>query len=172
MSMPKLFRISAATSMGGFEIVASSAGLRRVCWPGEKQSADLKSLPVSKAPARIVKLLKATAKQLTDYLAGKRVRFNGKLDLSCQSPFAQKVLRELAKVRNGETITYGELAKRAGSAKAARAVGSILANNPLPIIIPCHRVLSSGGSLGGYSGLGGLELKRRLLRLEANPCDK
>ena len=165
MSSPKLFTVSAATSMGLFQLVASSVGLQAVYWSGEKRAESDNVRPVSEAP-RIKKLLETTAKQLVDYCDGKRVRFSGKLDLSGLTPFAQKVLRSLAKVPYGKTITYGELAKRAGSAKAARAVGSVLANNPLPIIVPCHRVLSSNGSLGGFSAPGGVKLKRDLLNLE------
>ena len=130
------------------------------------------SLPVLDAPAVTAKLLKITAKQLADYCNGRQVRFTTRLDLSGLSPFTRKVLRELAKVPYGKTITYGELAKRAGSAKAARAVGAVLANNPLPIIVPCHRVLGSDGSLGGFSAPGGLKLKRQLLLMEQSCLKK
>ena len=181
MLSPKLFSVSASTSLGRFHLVCSGLGLRGVCWPGEKASSSrlkppfgpsaqgrgqASSLPASNASAGTAKLLKTTAKQLADYFDGKAVCFSRKLDLSGLSPFAQKVLRELAKVPYGETISYGELAKRAGKPKAARAVGSVLAKNPLPIIVPCHRVLASDGSLGGYSAPGRLKLKRQLLLME------
>ena len=152
--------------MGRFQLVASTLGLRAVYWPNQKSPAS--SLSDSDAPAATAKLLKATAKQLTDYFQGKQVRFNTKLDLSELSPFAQKVLQTLAKVPYGKTITYGQLAKRAGSPKAARAVGNVLASNPLPIIIPCHRVIAGDGSLGGFSGPKGVKLKRQLLLMEKN----
>ncbi len=165
------FNLFALSSIGRFQLVASIVGLRMVCWPGEKvASSRLKSqassLPASDAPGQTAKLLKVTAKELTDYFDGKAVRFSRQLDLSGLTPFAQKVLRELAKVLYGKTISYGELAKRVGKPKAARAVGSVLANNPLPIIVPCHRVIASDGTLGGYSAPSGLKLKRQLLLME------
>ena len=153
------FNISASTPIGRFKIIASSVGLRCVYWPGEK------FLPSTPKP-QVSSLLKTPAKQLADYFDGVPVRFSAKLDLRELSPFAQKVLRELAKVPYGKTISYGELAKRAGSPKAGRAVGNIVAKNPLPIIVPCHRVIASDGGLGGFSGPGGLKLKRQLLLME------
>ena len=171
-----MFTISVATSLGRFELVASSVGLRRVYWPRKGEKGGRRKAEGGRkkrnTPTGVAKMLKVTARQLGDYFDGRRVRFNGKLDLSGLSPFAQKVLRVLAKVRYGQTITYGELAKRAGSAKAARAVGNVLAKNPLPIIVPCHRVIPSNGSIGGFSAPGGLKLKRQLLLMEDNCARK
>ena len=82
------------------------------------------------------------------------------------SPFYKSVLTACKFVRFGQTINYGELAKKAGRPSSARAVGNALARNPLPLIIPCHRVIRSDGSLGGFSALGGLSLKRKLLAHE------
>lgn len=81
-------------------------------------------------------------------------------------PFHRKVYRALCKVPAGKTVTYAELARRAGSPGAARAVGTAMAKNPWPVIIPCHRVVAGNGKLGGYSGRGGLVTKRALLALE------
>lgn len=81
-------------------------------------------------------------------------------------PFFKRVYRELCKVPAGQTISYAELARRAGSPGAARAVGQAMARNPHPITIPCHRVVASSGKLGGYSGPGGVAAKRRLLKRE------
>ncbi len=81
-------------------------------------------------------------------------------------PFHRKVYKALCKVPAGKTVTYAELAKRAGSKGAARAVGTAMAKNPWPIIIPCHRVVAGDGKLGGYSGRGGVATKRALLVLE------
>ncbi len=81
-------------------------------------------------------------------------------------PFHRKVYKALCKVPAGTTITYAELAKRAGSPGAARAVGQAMAKNPFPIVIPCHRVIASNGKLGGYSGRGGVAAKRALLARE------
>ena len=87
------------------------------------------------------------------------------LDLAGLPPFHEKVLAAARRISYGRTATYGELAARAGSPRAARAVGQAMAHNPVPLIIPCHRVLAAGGRLGGYGG--GLDLKRRLLGLES-----
>ncbi len=100
--------------------------------------------------------------ELEEYFNGKRTEFSCDIDISELSPFAQKILNETEKIKYGETITYAELAKRTGT-RAFRAVGRALASNPVPIIIPCHRVVAKSG-LGGYSG--GLDLKIRLLEFE------
>lgn len=81
-------------------------------------------------------------------------------------PFHRKVYKALCKIPAGKTITYAELARRAGSPGAARAVGQAMAKNPFPIVIPCHRVVAGNGKLGGYSGRGGVAIKRALLALE------
>lgn len=101
--------------------------------------------------------------QLNDYFAGKLKKFSLKIDLH-GTVFQKKVLNELQKVPYGKTISYGELAKKAGSPKAARAVGAVNASNPVPIIIPCHRVIGSNGKLTGFGG--GLDVKEKLLALE------
>jgi methylated-DNA-[protein]-cysteine S-methyltransferase len=80
--------------------------------------------------------------------------------------FQRKVLLTVAEVPRGEFTTYAELAKRIGQPKAARAVGQALGSNPMPLVLPCHRVLASDGSMGGYSGRGGVKTKEKLLRLE------
>lgn len=101
--------------------------------------------------------------ELLEYLVGKRRTFD--LPLKPQgTPFQQKVWSALADIPYGETITYGELARRVGCPKGSRAVGQANHRNPLPILLPCHRVVGAGGTLTGYGG--GLELKQWLLRLE------
>jgi len=87
-------------------------------------------------------------------------------DLSGRTPFQRRVLRQCRQILWGHTLTYGELAARAGSHGAARAVGNIMAANSLPLVIPCHRVVGAAGTLGGFSAPGGVRVKRRLLRLE------
>ena len=105
--------------------------------------------------------------QLREYLDGTRTAFDLPLDISRLTGFRQRVLQETVKIPYGETATYGELARRAGSPNAARAVGGAMAANPIPLVIPCHRVLASDGSLHGYSGgREGLPVKARLLTLE------
>lgn len=103
--------------------------------------------------------------QIAQYFAGERKAFDVPLNLDGVTEFRAEVLRALMEVPYGETTTYGELARAVGRPKAVRAVGSACATNPLPILIPCHRVLRSDGALGGYRG--GTEAKRFLLALES-----
>jgi len=166
MTSSKLFSLSAGSAIGRFGLIASPLGLRRVCWPNQKPPPTLKLYPLSQAPTNVARILKTTAGELAEYFLGCNVRFSARLDLTLLTPFARKVLTALSRLPYGRTMTYGQLAKRVGSAAAARAVGSVLACNPIALIIPCHRVLRSTGELGGFSGPDGPELKGRLLALE------
>ena len=113
------------------------------------------------------------AGMLADYFAGRAVDFAAvPLDLSAVSPFRVRVLTALRRVGYGRTISYGELARRVGRPGAARAVGAAMAANPLPVILPCHRVLRGDGGLGGYSAPGGLRVKRELLKMETVARDQ
>jgi methylated-DNA-[protein]-cysteine S-methyltransferase len=103
-------------------------------------------------------------RQLDEYFEGKRRRFELDVDLRLARDFGRTVLEELGRVPFGEVTTYGALAARAGKPRAARAVGTIMNRNPIPIVLPCHRVVGANGSLVGYAG--GLERKQQLLRLE------
>jgi methylated-DNA-[protein]-cysteine S-methyltransferase len=103
-------------------------------------------------------------RQLDEYFAGTRRDFDLGVDLRPAREFGRAVLEQLAHVPYGELTTYGTLADRAGKPRAARAVGTIMNRNPVPIVLPCHRVVGSGGSLIGYAG--GLDRKRQLLELE------
>jgi methylated-DNA-[protein]-cysteine S-methyltransferase len=105
-----------------------------------------------------------TRRELDQYFEGKRRRFDLQVDLRLARDFGRAVLHELAEVPFGEVTTYGALAARAGKPRAARAVGTIMNRNPIPIVLPCHRVVGSNGSLVGYAG--GLDRKQALLRLE------
>ena len=110
----------------------------------------------------------ALRKKVEEFVAGKRVSFdNIQVRTDHRTEFQRKVILATRAVGFGETVSYGELAARAGSLNAARAVGTVMANNDVPIIIPCHRVLASGGRIGGFSAPQGIDLKRRLLELEA-----
>jgi O-6-methylguanine DNA methyltransferase len=104
------------------------------------------------------------AEQLNDYFDGKRKSFDLPLDLSEGTDFQRAVWRQMAKIPAGETRTYKQLAARIGKPAAVRAVGAACAANPIPILIPCHRIVASNGKLGGFSG--GLHWKQRLLALE------
>lgn len=101
--------------------------------------------------------------QLLEYLAGERVRFELPLDLRA-TPFQHSVYEELLAIPYGETRSYAEVASAVGKPKAVRATGTANGANPIPLIVPCHRVIASGGGLGGYGG--GLPLKKRLLAME------
>lgn len=104
------------------------------------------------------------ARELDQYFEGKRRTFGVAVDLSTLTPFQQRILGATARVPYGDVATYATVAAEAGNRKASRAAGAALGSNPVPIVVPCHRVLASDGSLGGYGG--GLEAKRRLLQLE------
>jgi methylated-DNA-[protein]-cysteine S-methyltransferase len=106
---------------------------------------------------------KKSAREVHFYLEGKLKKFHAKLDLSSGTPFQISVWEELLKIPYGKVKTYGEIAKRIGNPSAARAVGSAVGANPIPIIVPCHRVVATSG-LGGYSC--GVEIKKKLLKLE------
>ena len=105
-------------------------------------------------------------KQVQEYLDGKRTTFDLPLDMSRMSEFQRRVLNTALKIPRGEYLTYGDVAKAIGKPQAYRAVGQALGHNPVPIVIPCHRVLGSDGSLHGYSGGGGIQTKKWLLQLE------
>jgi methylated-DNA-[protein]-cysteine S-methyltransferase len=104
--------------------------------------------------------------QLQEYFDGQRIKFKLNLVLDNVTKFQKKVLLETLNIPQGQITTYGEMAKHLGKAQWARAVGQALARNPIPIIIPCHRVLAADGSLHGYSGGRGIETKAKLLQLE------
>lgn len=112
---------------------------------------------VQDAPAEIVR-------ELREYVAGQRNRFDLPLDWVSLKPFQRAVLETAKQIPFGETRSYGWIAKQIGKPRASRAVGQALRANPIPIILPCHRVISGDGGLGGYAG--GLSLKRKLLALE------
>jgi len=152
--------------VGQLLAAATPAGLVQLGYPNQSRDEMLAALAqrisprLLEAPAR----LDPVRRELDEYFAGKRQRFDLRLDWQLTSGFRQQVLRETAAIPFGETRTYMEMAASAGSPRAHRAAGSALGSNPIPIIVPCHRVLRSGGGLGGYGG--GLDVKRELLTLE------
>ena len=102
--------------------------------------------------------------ELDEYFTGRRRRFEVEVDLSPLTPFQRRILTATARVAYGEVTTYRDVARKAGNEQASRAAGGALGANPIPIVVPCHRVIATDGSLGGYAG--GLPAKRRLLMLE------
>jgi methylated-DNA-[protein]-cysteine S-methyltransferase len=111
-------------------------------------------------------LTEAAIEQVRNYLDGKRANFDLPTDISILTDFQQQVLEATQQIPRGRIATYLEIARKIGNPKAVRAVGQALGGNPIPIVIPCHRVIASNGSLGGYSGGGGPETKAKLLQLE------
>jgi len=164
--MATRFRVF-STQAGPMGIVASGRGLRRVVLPERTAVAVRRAIGKDFGEATEDKtLLPELVDALRRYMEGERVAFDVRLDSGDASPFQAKVWRACWRIGYGRTITYGELAALAGHANAARAVGSAMRCNPFPIVVPCHRVLRGDGSLGGYSGPGGLAFKRWLLELE------
>ncbi len=148
------------TPLGGLLLVANKSELIGLYFTGcEHVPAAAKTW---KLDARHPVLKKAET-ELNEYFAGKRTSFSFPPS-SYGTDFQKRVWSEIAKIPFGQTITYSDLAKRAGKPKAIRAAGTATGRNPLGIIIPCHRVLGKRGAIGGYAG--GLENKRRLLKLE------
>lgn len=152
--------------VGRLLLAATSAGLVRVAFEVEDHDRVLEAVArrvggrVLAAPGR----LDEAARQVDEYLAGRRTDFDLLVDLRLTAGFRRTVLDHLRRVGYGRTVSYAALAAQSGSPRAVRAVGSACATNPLPIVVPCHRVLRSDGSLGGY--VGGLPVKERLLSLE------
>ncbi len=164
--MAKLYR-TVRTQEGYVGYVASDRGLLRVYLP-EKSADALKRAIHQDYPdaAPSTDLLDTLAGDLQRYFEGDAVEFDVKLDWSGRPAFEIDVWRACRRIPYGETDSYGGLAERLGRPGAARAVGMAMAHNPFPIVVPCHRVLKSDGSLGGYSGPGGVDYKRHLLDVE------
>jgi methylated-DNA-[protein]-cysteine S-methyltransferase len=119
---------------------------------------------ISPRVVSVPRRLDAVRRQLDEYFDGTRHEFDLPVDYRLSSGFRRTVLERLARVPYGHTVSYHDLAVEVGNAGASRAVGSAMATNPIPIVLPCHRVLRTGGGLGGYGG--GLDVKEYLLRLE------
>jgi len=155
------------TRFGSAGIVAADKGLSRIVLTGKNMEGFHRLICKLIPEAQYEKqLLPSLQRQLKDYFSGKPVHFRVKLDLSSLADFQRKVLQACARIEYGQTISYGELAGRIGKPKAARAVGGALARNPIPIVIPCHRVIAGDGSMGGFSAEQGIKLKRQLLKME------
>jgi methylated-DNA-[protein]-cysteine S-methyltransferase len=147
----------ATTRRGLLEIGFETAGLDYYL----DRLAERVSPRILESPGR----LDDVRRQLDEYFAGERREFQLPLDWSlCRQGFGRRVLERTARIPYGQARTYGEIAGEAGSPKAHRAAGNALGHNPIPIVVPCHRVLRSGGQLGGYGG--GAPRKRALLELE------
>jgi methylated-DNA-[protein]-cysteine S-methyltransferase len=162
---PTAYYADLATPIGRVLVAATDAGLVRVSF---RQSAasfarELRTqlgLHMVRSTTRTTEVVH----QLRAYFAGRRRAFDVRIDLSRLTPFHRQVLEATAEVPPGQVVSYGEIARRIGRPSGSRAVGQALGRNPVPIVIPCHRVVAAGGRLGGYTG--GLAIKKKLLRLE------
>ena len=158
---------SVDSPLGPLVVAATPRGLVRVAYTDRSSPDDVLaelarrvSPRVLEAPAR----LDGVRRELDEYFAGGRREFETPVDWSQLAGFTREILRATARIRFGDTSTYAGVATKAGSPRAVRAAGNALGANPVPVVVPCHRVLRTGGALGGYAG--GSERKEFLLRLE------
>ena len=155
--MTDTFQTQLDSPIGVLTLVASDEGLRKVLWEGQAEQVGDATL------AEFHPILAAASAQLAEYFAGDRVEFDLSLDL-IGTDFQKAAWLALADVPYGETSSYGEQAERIGRTSAFRAVGAANSKNPIPIVLPCHRIVGADGSLTGFAG--GLAIKQRLLALE------
>jgi methylated-DNA-[protein]-cysteine S-methyltransferase len=157
---------TADSPFGPLLVAATKRGLVRVAFPEEDADATLERLAMRISP-RIIEAhepLDAIRRELDEYFGGRRRQFALPLDWTLVGAFGRRVLRVTSQIPYGGVLSYAEVAAEAGSPRGSRAAGNALGANPIPIVVPCHRVLRSGGALGGYGG--GLERKLFLLELE------
>jgi methylated-DNA-[protein]-cysteine S-methyltransferase len=158
----------ADSPFGSLLLASTESGLVRVGLPTQDENDLLQDLServsprVLEAPAR----LDRARSELDEYFAGKRTQFDLTLDWRLSKDFRRRALRAVSRIPYGRTRTYTEVARSAGNERAVRAAGTACGTNPIPIVVPCHRVLRSGGGLGGYGG--GLPMKEALLELEGS----
>lgn len=152
--------------LGRLTVMVTRRGLVRLSYPGEGSAEQMDEIAARISP-RILEAPERTdrvRRQLDEYFAGRRRRFELPIDWRLVRGFAADVLRATARIPFGSVSSYRQIAADAGSPNAYRAAGNALGSNPVPVVVPCHRVLHAGGGLGGYTG--GLDRKRFLLRLE------
>jgi methylated-DNA-[protein]-cysteine S-methyltransferase len=154
------------TPLGTLTAFVTPDGLVRLSYPGEAIERQLEELAMAVSPRILAapERTDAVRRQLDEYFAGERRSFDVPIDWRLLRGFREAVLRATAAIPFGSVSSYRRVAEAAGSPNAYRAAGNALGTNPIPIVVPCHRVLHSGGGLGGYTG--GLERKRYLLGLE------
>lgn len=158
--------------VGTLVLASTPQGLARLAYVDEgKEDAVMEDIAARLSPRMLSapRRLDEPRRELDEYFAGRRRAFQLTLDLRLLSDFTRRVLDATAEIPYGEVATYKEVAAAAGSPRGSRAAGNALGSNPLPIVLPCHRVLHSGGGLGGYTG--GLARKRVLLAIEGRPAE-
>jgi methylated-DNA-[protein]-cysteine S-methyltransferase len=155
------------TPVGRMQLAATGAGLVRVELHATDSFAEELAATVSPRVMELPARLDDARRQFDEYFDGKRTAFDLPVDWQLSRGFRRTVLQRLFQdVHFGQVVSYRELAEKVGNPKASRAVGTAMATNPVPIVVPCHRVLRTGGSLGGYGG--GLPMKQALLKLEGS----
>jgi methylated-DNA-[protein]-cysteine S-methyltransferase len=155
--------------LGRLTVAATPRGLVRVAYPFKEPETVLEEL-ASKVSPRMLEAperLDDVRRELDEYFEGRRQEFDLPIDWALTKGFVRGVLRATAKIGYGDVRTYSDMAKAAGSPRAVRAAGNALGANPMPVVVPCHRVVRTGGGFGGYTG--GIERKEFLLRLEGRP---
>ena len=162
---PHTVQMRTSTALGPVRLAASPAGLVGVWFEGQRHEPSQRLHgPTAWADTASHPVLEEAAQQLQQYLAGQRAGFDLPLDLSGGTPFQQAVWRALLAIGRGATTSYGALSRQLGRPLAVRAVGAAVGRNPISVVVPCHRVVGSDGSLTGYAG--GLDRKAVLLTLE------
>lgn len=164
---------SVESPFGDLLAAVTPRGLLRLSYDSRRNDAVLEEIAAKVSP-RVLEVparLDPVRRQLDEYFEGERRKFALKLDWRLTRGFFQKILRQTARVGYGDLATYKQMAEAAGSPRAVRAAGNALGSNPIPIVVPCHRIVRTGGKMGGYGGelgpyIGGPGIKQRLLELE------
>ncbi len=172
MKEQQLVKVTVPSKWGDIAIFCSDLGIAKLLLPKSKEDVEkyfTRYFGAHKIIDGTSALATFAAEEITQYLAGNLKKFDSPCDLRL-TPFAQRVLHELQQIPYGTTISYADLAEHCGNPRAFRAVGWAMANNPIPIVIPCHRVINANGKLGNYSG--GIAMKKALLALETKASGK
>jgi methylated-DNA-[protein]-cysteine S-methyltransferase len=153
--------------VGDLLVAVTPRGLIRVAYNAEEYADDVLAELARRVSPRVIEApaaLDPVRRELDEYFQGKRTGFDIPVDWRLHDGFGRRVLKATARIPFGKLLTYGEVAAKAGSPRAYRAAGNALGSNRMPIVVPCHRVVASGGKIGGYTG--GVERKEYLLELE------
>jgi methylated-DNA-[protein]-cysteine S-methyltransferase len=162
-----IYDVIEETWLSPIYVAFSSNGLIRIELGGSEQDFISKIKSLAQEPVRREnEAMRIAVDQIRSYLKGAQQTIDLPIDWSTLSPFQLAVLQVTCQIPCGSVTTYGAIARQIGKPRAARAVGQALSHNPLPLAIPCHRVLAADGSLRGYSGIGGIKTKQALLELE------
>lgn len=159
------------TPIGGLLVTACECGLCRIDLPG-MQALSGASQEVENKTSTAWSIASQAVKEILEYLKGNRQSFDVPINWTNMGPFQKRVLETTYEIAFGEIHTYGEIASSLGNSNASRAVGAALGKNPMPIIIPCHRVVAANGNLTGFSAADGIRTKAWLLELEGHHIDR